>query len=92
MHSSINSYFFAALVLEKERKMPILVLVHFEFGSFVPISSQGRKIPRPSWPLSENDKLGEKFVASAKGWLAPSSNQSKGCAPKGINADMDVVP
>jgi hypothetical protein len=24
--------------------------------------------------------------------LAPSSNQSKGCAPKGINADMDVVP
>ena len=40
----------------------------------------------------ESDKLEEKFVASAKVWLAPSSNRFKCSIGRRINADIGVVP
>jgi len=48
--------------------------------------------PKGQLEHRESDKLGEKFVASAKVWLAPSSNRFKCSIGPGINADMGVVP
>ena len=50
--------------------------------------------PKGQLEHRESDKLGEKFVASAKVWLAPSSSRFKWsvCSiGRGINADMGVV-
>ena len=96
----LNSHMFhkvmalSTLVLQcwffKKIKMLTLVLVHFELGScsdFIPTEDPS-KAKLGTLTLSVTNSLHLQRLV----WLVPSSNQSKWCAPDGINAEMDVVP
>ena len=97
----LNSHMFhkvmalSTLVLQcwffKKIKMLTLVLVHFELGScsdFIPTEDPKPKLGNLSVTNWGRNSLHLQRLV----WLVPSSNQSKWCAPDGINAEMDVVP